>query len=399
MKTTRFPKSASGVAERISGFMAHLRNNGLPVGVAETTKTLQSLQLIDINNHNEVRMACKAICATDSDRFERFNDLFDSYWLNRGRESSGIANTETRQHKKNESSFHPGVDNTRESSDSGELESAEDQQSDSHDAEANQSGDGKLIASTVKNLEKIDFRELMTPESLQQAEVLAARLASAMRDRRSRRRHAAKRGAQLDLRRIMRSSLSHGGVPLKLHKRHRPDRPVKVVALLDVSGSMTVYAKVFLSFLKGLISHDQKTDAYLFHTTLVRISDALRDHDTLRAVNRLSIMAQGFGGGTKIGSNLHLFNQQYASATVDSRTVVIILSDGYDTDPPEMLAEGLQKLKKRNCRIVWLNPLKGWKDYAPVALGMSAALPYIDHFAAANTLQSLAELEPQFARL
>ena len=110
-------------------------------------------------------------------------------------------------------------------------------------------------------------------------------------------------------------------------------------------------------------------------------------------------MAQGFGGGTKIGSNLQLFNQQYASLTVDSRTVVIILSDGYDTDPPELLAEGLAKLKKRNCRIVWLNPLKGWKDYAPVAQGMSAALPYIDHFAAANTLQSLAELEPQLARL
>ena len=400
MKTTRFPKTCSGVTERMSGFMAHLRNNGLPVGVAETAKTLQSLQLIDINNHNEVRLACKVICATNSDGFERFDVLFDSYWLNRGRESAGIANTETRQHKKNESSFHPGIDNTREASGAGELESADDQQSDGDDdTGTNQGGEGKLVASTVKNLEKIDFRELMTPESLKQAEVLAARLASAMRDRRSRRRHAAKRGAQLDLRRIMRASLSHGGVPLELYKRHRPDRPVKVVALLDVSGSMTVYAKVFLSFLKGLISHDQKTDAYLFHTTLVRISDALRDHDTLRAVNRLSIMAQGFGGGTKIGSNLQLFNQQYASLTVDSRTVVIILSDGYDTDPPELLVEGLAKLKKRNCRIVWLNPLKGWKDYAPVAQGMSASLPYIDHFAAANTLQSLAELEPQLARL
>ena len=79
--------------------------------------------------------------------------------------------------------------------------------------------------------------------------------------------------------------------------------------------------------------------------------------------------------------------------------MVIILSDGYDTDPPELLAEGLERLKKRNCKIVWLNPLKGWKDYQPVAQGMAAALPSLDHFAAANTLESLAELEPALHRL
>ena len=228
---------------------------------------------------------------------------------------------------------------------------------------------------------------------------MAARLASAMRDRRSRRKRAARRGSQLDMRRVLRASLAHGGVPLRLYPRQRPDRPVKIVALLDVSGSMSVYARVFLAFLKGLISHDLQTDAYLFHTALVRISDVLRDHDTFRAINRLSLMAQGFGGGTRIGSNLDRFNQQYAARSVTGRSVVIVLSDGYDTDPPERTAAALAKLKKRNCRIVWLNPLKGWRDYAPVAQGMAAALPFIDHFAAANTLDSLAALESQFARL
>jgi len=169
--------------------------------------------------------------------------------------------------------------------------------------------------------------------------------------------------------------------------------------MLDVSGSMTVYARVFLAFLKGLVSHDQKTDAYLFHTTLVRVSDALRDNDTFRAVNRLSLMAQGFGGGTKIGSNLQRFNQQYAARTVTARSVVIIFSDGYDTDPPELVAEALQRLKKRGCKIIWLNPLKGWKDYEPVARGMAAALPMLDLFASANTLDSLAALEPHLGRV
>jgi uncharacterized protein with von Willebrand factor type A (vWA) domain len=196
------------------------------------------------------------------------------------------------------------------------------------------------------------------------------------------------------MRKILRRSVNRGGEPIDLFYKTRPDRPARIVALLDVSGSMTVYARVFLAFLKGLVSADQATDAYLFHTQLVRISDALRDSDTMRAVNRLSIMAQGFGGGTRIGANLKLFNAQYAAQSVNGRSVVIILSDGYDTDPPEMVADALARLKRRGARIVWLNPLKGWEGYEPVARGMAAALPYLDHFAAANTLDDLAALEP-----
>ena len=172
-----------------------------------------------------------------------------------------------------------------------------------------------------------------------------------------------------------------------------------VVALLDVSGSMTVYARVLLSFVRGLTSADSRTDAYLFHTRLVRISDALRDHDTLRAAGRMSMMAEGFGGGTRIGGNLKAFNEQYARHGVGGRSVVLILSDGYDTDPPELVDAALARLKKRGCRIVWLNPLKGWKDYAPVARGMAAALPHLDLFAPAATLDDLAALEPVLAGL
>ena len=123
-----------------------------------------------------------------------------------------------------------------------------------------------------------------------------------------------------------------------------------------------------------------------------------RDGDTFRAINRLSMMAQGFGGGTKIGTNLEAFNKQYAARMVNGRSVVIILSDGYDTDPPEKVAAALSRLKKRGCKIIWLNPLKGWKDYEPVARGMAAALPNLDLFTAATTLDDLAALEPHLAQ-
>ena len=120
----------------------------------------------------------------------------------------------------------------------------------------------------------------------------------------------------------------------------------------------------------------------------------MRDTDTLRAVNRLSLMAQGFGGGTRIAQNLQRFNQQNAAQSVTGRSVVIIFSDGYDTDPPELMVKALARLKRRGCRFIWLNTLKGRKDYAPVSAGMAAALPNLDLFAAANTLDSLSVLEP-----
>jgi uncharacterized protein len=388
MQATRFPERAQGPAGRMAGFMAHLRLNGIPAGLKETETALAALSSVDAGDIGEVRLALKAVCAADADQNARFDELFDAYWLNRGRKRDAMAAVHAARPMQSVSS--PNVLAGQSSTETGDADTPDD----TGEGAAAQSGTGKLVASKITNIEKTDLRLLMTPEDLAKAEKIAERIAKSIRDRRSRRRKATLRGAGLDMRRILRRSVSRGGEPIDLFYKARPDRPVRIVALLDVSGSMTVYARVFLAFLKGLVSADQQTDAYLFHTRLVRISDALRDSDTLRAVNRLSIMANGFGGGTKIGANLKLFNAQYAAQSVNGRSVVIILSDGYDTDPPEMMADALARLKRRGARIVWLNPLKGWKGYEPVARGMAAALPHLDHFAAANTLHDLAALEP-----
>ena len=186
---------------------------------------------------------------------------------------------------------------------------------------------------------------------------------------------------------------------MQLLHRRRPDRPVHLVSILDVSGSMTLYARVFLAFIRGLIDVDQRADAFLFHTSLMNVSDALRDNDSLRAVNPLSMMAQGFGGGTRIGHCLNQFNSQYASRIIGRRSVVIIMSDGYDTGDSHSVGAELARLRRKGCKIIWLNPLLGWKDYEPVAASMSAALPYLDRFAPCNTLESLAALEFELERL
>jgi uncharacterized protein len=394
MRATRFPDRDPGPADRLAGFMAHLRMNGIPSGLGETETALSALTSIEAVNIAEVRSALRAVCVGNAEQNNRFDDLFDAYWLNRGNNRAGAAKTSAARNILADSGKNFRLAHGA-SEESGEADSPED----APEGAASGSGLGRLIASRTPNIEKTDLRKFMTPEDIERAERVAERIAHAIRDRRSRRRKAALRGARLDMRRLIRRSVSRGGEPIDLYYRTRPCRPLRLVALLDVSGSMVVYARVFLAFLKGLISADRSTDAYLFHTRLVRISDALRDRDTLRAVNRLSLMAQGFGGGTRIGTNLKHFNEQYAAQSVNGRSVVVILSDGYDTDPPEVLAGQLARLKRRGARIIWLNPLKGWAGYEPVARGMAAALPHLTYFAAASTLADLAALEPELNRI
>ncbi|NRA99542.1 MAG: VWA domain-containing protein [Rhodobacteraceae bacterium] len=391
-RVTKFAARDPGPAARVSGFLAHLRLNGLRLGVAETETAIRALSEVAAHNPSEARAALKAVCAGCADEAKGFDALFDAYWMNGGRVTSRIAPTSEAK------PAHTRITNTQdglEATGSGSRHSPDG----NDDGDASNDGEGKLIASRVNNLMKKDLRDLVSASDIAEAERVAERLGRAIRDRRSRRRKAMRKGDEIDFRRLVRRSLATGGEPIDLPRKARPDRPVKFTALADVSGSMTAYARPYLAFLAGLMRADSAADAYIFHTRLVRITEALRDPDAMRALNRLTLLSDGFGGGSKIGANLSHFARSYAPGFVDGRTVVFILSDGYDSDSADEIGVALQTLKRRGCRIVWLNPLKGWKDYEPVAKGMAAALPHLDGFYAANTLVSMAALEQELERL
>lgn len=391
-RVTKFAARDPGPAARVSGFIAHLRQNGLRLGVAEAELAMRALLQIEATKPEETRRALRAVCTGCKDEAERFDDLFDSFWMDMGRVRQKVVPTQASAPNDN---MHSSRDaKGEEASSTGAATTP-----DSEDGAAESDGTGKLIATERRNLAQKDLRDMVRPEEIAEAEDVARRIGAALRDKRSRRRIAARKGDRLDFRKTIRQSLATGGEPLHLIRKRRPDRTRKIVALCDVSGSMSVYAKVFLAFLAGLMRADTAADAYLFHTRLVRITEALRDKDAMRAIGRMSLMADGFGGGSKIGPSLMRFAQTYAKRFVDGRSVVLILSDGYDTEPPEMIASALEQLRKRGCKVIWLNPLKGWVDYEPVAEGMAAALPHLDLFAAANTLGDLAALDGELARL
>jgi uncharacterized protein with von Willebrand factor type A (vWA) domain len=329
-------------------------------------------------------------CATRSD-WERFDDLFAAYWLGRG--------VRRVQHAANASSQgRPTMQR---------LAASSTQDSPGHiEADAGQGGDRvaeqheqATAAAAAERLTATDLRHILDPQEIAETHALAARLAHRMRARLVRREQARRRGRRLDLRRTIHRSVSHGGTPIDLAWRRRKRKPLRLVVLLDGSGSMDLYTAFFVRFLHGVVDAFRESEAFVFHTRLAHVSASLRDRDVARAVGRLSLIAQGLGGGTRIGECLAAFNRWHARRVIHSRTAVTIVSDGYDTGEPERLAEEMRRLRRRCKRIVWLNPLIGWRDYAPEARGMQAALPYVDLFAPAHNLESLAALEPYLARI
>ncbi len=380
---TDFP--AAPISRRLVGYLRLARDNGFAVGVREGLDALRLARAVDLSRPHQLRWGLRALLCSRKADWARFDELFDAYWLRRGMKRAALTGGESgRQGAPNDlggSGGHP-ESFAREGS------------------EAPASGVGKSEgASATETLSTTDFRHLDDPDQLAQVYALTERLAARMRARLTRRERQRRKGHRLDLRNTIHRSLGTGGVPMRLAFRARRAKPLRLVAILDVSGSMSLYSTFFLRFLRGVIDNFHDAEAFVFHTRLVHISPALRERDFERALERMSLISAGWSGGTRIGDSLATFNDNYAAQVLNSRSVVMIVSDGYDTGAPEKLAGELARLRRRARRVIWLNPMIGWRGYEPVARGMAAALPHLDLFAPAHNLESLAALEPYLARL
>jgi uncharacterized protein with von Willebrand factor type A (vWA) domain len=379
---------------RLAGFVRTLRDNGFAVGLAETRDALTVFASPAAARPELLKPALRALfCATRSD-WERFDEIFDAYWQGRGvRRVQRTAGAPGESRSARHLSESAGSQRPQGKPDA--VEQGDGQDGDS----GTDSQERRSQAARSERLGAMDLRYVVDPDEVAQTHALAERLAHRMRARLVRREQARRRGRRLDLRRTIHRSISHGGTPIDLVWRRRKVKPLRLVVLLDGSGSMQLYTAFFVRFLHGVVDAFRESEAFVFHTRLAHVSASLRDRDVARAVDRLSLMAQGIGGGTRIGECLAAFNRWHAKRVINARTAVMIVSDGYDTGEPERLAAEMERLRRQCRRIIWLNPLIGWRDYAPEARGMQAALPYVDLFAPAHNLESLAALEPYLARI
>lgn len=166
-----------------------------------------------------------------------------------------------------------------------------------------------------------------------------------------------------------------------------------MILLLDVSGSMDKYSFFLLKFIWSLKSNLKNIEAFVFSTSLVRITDFLHESQLDESLWQMSHHAHNWSSGTRIGESLKTFNDDYAKRILNGKSVTIILSDGLDSGEPELLSTEVRKIRMRTSKLIWLNPLKGMRGYQPLAKGMKAAHTEVDEFASAHNLESLLELE------
>jgi uncharacterized protein with von Willebrand factor type A (vWA) domain len=281
------------VRHRLAGFVRTLRDNGYRVGLAESRDALRILSASGVDRPAAARPALRALfCGRRSD-WDGFDALFDAFWTGarvktRVAVSGNTAQVSQRTIK--------SLQDARSTGGTPGLPTDVERGADGPETEADPSG-RREGASRHESLARTDFRRIADPEALAEAHALAERLARRMRARLTRRDKAGRRGERLDLRRTIRASLATGGTPLALVRRRPRLKPLRLVVLVDASGSMSLYTGVFLRFVHGVLDHFREAEAFLFHTRLVHVSDALREKDTSRALDRLGLMAAGWAAG------------------------------------------------------------------------------------------------------
>jgi uncharacterized protein with von Willebrand factor type A (vWA) domain len=377
------------LTRRVVEFIRHVRNNNYRVGIAEQIDALKIAEYCYISDKYVFKLGLKALICSDEEGWSKFDEVFDAFWMSsnikqfvQASQSPAVKKKSPEQQKQQEQG------NKNQAPKASSADSEAQQEID----DIPQSSGSKDGASSRSNLVKEDFNSIKDPDEMRKMERLIERLAKQMKKRISRRYEYQANKGKIDLRKTFRKSLRYGGTPLELCKKRLKPQTPKLIIIVDVSRSMAMYSFLFLRFARGLTNVFKDVQAYAYNTQLLPITDALKQTDLMRVRNSLAMMSEGWSGGTKIGESLHKFNQQYGQS-VNKRSLVMIVSDGLDAGSSDELTSEMQTLKRRCKKIVWLNPLLGNEGYEPVAAGMAAALPFIDLFAPANNLESLAALE------
>lgn len=365
----------SSLSEGILAFARFARSHGLNIGIQETQDALKAAEQGLLTNRSLFKNGLKALFCTSPEEGGLFEKLFMLFWDTNPidlEERKGQTKLQGSINKKaNSSLVMLGVGNTPP----GDEEAS------------NVSG-----ANSEERLKKTDLSMLSLLEA-DELEKIARKLFRQMAIRMRRRMKQHRRQGQINLRRTIRKSISSGGEPIELFHRLNTPKKQRLIVLLDVSGSMDKYSFFLLRFICALRENFRQLEAFVFSTSLKRITKALDTRDLSMVFRNISEHADNWSSGTRIGECLEHFSNSYGKRMLNGSPVVLILSDGLDTGDAELLGSELEKIHRRAKRVVWLNPLKGSSNYAPLAKGMRAALPSVDDFKSAHNLDSLLELE------
>jgi uncharacterized protein with von Willebrand factor type A (vWA) domain len=362
-------------------FCRLLRDRGLEVTPAMCVDAARAIVAVDVLDRDEVRAALRIVLVSHHEDEPTFEAAFDEFWRAR-KAPVGMPFAA------------PNVRVTRTSAPpSARRPNAVSLERWMRAVESPDETLSTRAASTFESLRQRDFADYAAEDAHEFRRVVA-QLARRLALRPSRRWKSSRRGERYDLRRTVRSSLRTGGDAVELERRTRKLRRTKLVALCDVSGSMELYASFLVQFLHALQNVFGRVETFVFATRLSRITTQLRGARLREALRSLGRDVTDWSGGTRIGASLHTFLETWGHR-LDQHTVVLVLSDGWDSGDPAELGATMAELRRRVSRVFWLNPLAGSPGYRPETRGMVAALPHVDVFASAHNLESLRVLVRQ----
>ena len=371
----------------VVGFCRWLRRHGSSVSASEQMDALRALDAIDLLEEEDFYWSLRTTLAKSTREQEIFDEHFRRFWY-------VWDNADQLSFRDEEEAESPSViidDRPRKQ----KYLTINDWLNNADQTNEEQEAAGY---SPFEVVTERDFSDFLS-QDLDEVARLINEIGKSLAVRFSRRTKASRQLGALDLRRTMRSSLRRGGELLDLAHRERKRQKLKLVLLCDVSKSMDLYSRFLIQFLYAFQSVYRRIETFVFSTSLHRVTEILQTEDLEEALNLMSVTVPDWSGGTKIGESFGEFVEQYALDLLDPGTVVLIISDGWDTGDVEMLGESMRVMKSRSRSVIWLNPLMGNPDYRPSTQGMQAALPYIDILASAHNLSSLRRLVRQLAKV
>jgi uncharacterized protein with von Willebrand factor type A (vWA) domain len=353
-----------------------LRRAGLDVHTGRLQDLVEALQHINLAVRDEVYHTCRALLIHRREDIPTFDAVFAMFWRDHSVDPAGMTGAVSRTSRSAVAASSAGLD-----TDAGEAgENAADH---NEDEEWRTWSD----ASTLAHKDFSDFTE----DEIAIAQTALDRLTWTPGMRRTR-RWVPGRGARVDVRRAIARSLRTGGDVVVFPREKRRQRPRPLVLLCDVSGSMERYSRLLLHFAHAMTRQQGHIEVFLFSTRLTNITADLKTRGLDLALARVSHAVEDWSGGTRIGDALQQLNKRWSRRVLVRGPVVLIISDGWDRGDPAMIRTEMSRLQRSCHRLIWLNPLIGTTDYAPLTRGLQAALPFVHDFMPVRTLTNLADL-------
>src|SRR6476620_5270150 len=365
------------MADNVVGFARALRAAGIPVGPGGVIDALNALQLVEIGNRADVYATLESIFVKRHEHALIFKQAFELFFRAAEEWKHMLDSVPLPDHAKKKPP--PAARRVQE---------AMSQPAMREEMPQAQEQELRLSVSDKEILQKKDFAQMSAAEIAQVTREIA-KMKLPQAELITRRYQPNARGLKLDMRRTLRGSLRTGGDIIDIHRLGRIDKPAPIVALLDISGSMSAYTRLFLHFLLAITDARKRVSVFLYGTRLTNVTRALRARDPDEALASCSSSVEDWAGGTRIATSLHSFNKLWGRRVLGQGAIVLLISDGLEREADDRLAFEMDRLHRSCRRLIWLNPLLRYGGFEAKAQGIKMMLPHVDEFRPVHSLSSI----------